>query len=261
MPSTSRLSGRFGDGVGHFYADDAGWPADPVALYLEPYRYCVAARWEQAMSADGGASWEVNWTYGFYPRLPSSRRAIIDARSAAHPYRQVEAVAISVDLAGLEAVDAGADHEGALAALVDRPFDLALRLPRSLVKFCVSASAIKGAKPSLRPSRISRSPPTPSVSPLMDKVGEMDLGRARLVDRDRGHPDAPARQNARLALSSFTSTSTPQPRSCRPLRHRWSTSRTSPSSSPKFLAARTGRSDRLVSARSTRGWSNGHSQR
>ncbi|HEY1012705.1 MAG TPA: hypothetical protein VGE07_08385 [Herpetosiphonaceae bacterium] len=57
--------GEFADGVGTFYADDAldGRPIKIRFLWFaaDPAR----PRWEQAFSADGGASWETNWTMDF----------------------------------------------------------------------------------------------------------------------------------------------------------------------------------------------------
>jgi hypothetical protein len=55
--------GRFTDGVGTFLGD--GTQNDkPVKLRLMWTRPTPAtARWEQAFSPDGGASWEVNWIW------------------------------------------------------------------------------------------------------------------------------------------------------------------------------------------------------
>ena len=60
--------GRFEDGVGHFYADDT-LDGHPIRLRFMWSRTDTASpRWEQAMSADGGESWEVNWTMDFTRR-------------------------------------------------------------------------------------------------------------------------------------------------------------------------------------------------
>lgn len=57
--------GRFEDGVGHFYADDM-LGDQPIRLRFIWSRTDTASpRWEQAMSDDGGESWEVNWTMDF----------------------------------------------------------------------------------------------------------------------------------------------------------------------------------------------------
>lgn len=57
--------GRFEGEVGHFYADDR-LDGRPIRLRFIWSRTDTASpRWEQAMSADGGASWEVNWTMDF----------------------------------------------------------------------------------------------------------------------------------------------------------------------------------------------------
>ena len=57
--------GGFEDGVGTFLADDVldGVPVKFRFLWLETGT--ETPRWEQALSADGGASWETNWTMDF----------------------------------------------------------------------------------------------------------------------------------------------------------------------------------------------------
>lgn len=57
--------GRFEDGVGAFYADDTlrGAPVQVRFLWLKTDS--PAPRWEQAMSDDGGTTWETNWTMDF----------------------------------------------------------------------------------------------------------------------------------------------------------------------------------------------------
>jgi hypothetical protein len=57
--------GRFEDGVGSFYADDMldGRPVRMRFLWLRTDT--DTPRWEQALSADGGQSWETNWTMDF----------------------------------------------------------------------------------------------------------------------------------------------------------------------------------------------------
>lgn len=57
--------GRFEDGVGHFHADDR-LDGRPVRLrFIWSRTDSASPRWEQAMSADDGATWEVNWTMDF----------------------------------------------------------------------------------------------------------------------------------------------------------------------------------------------------
>ena len=57
--------GRFLDGVGTFMADDVH-DGRPVILRFQWLRTAsVSPRWEQALSDDGGASWEINWTMDF----------------------------------------------------------------------------------------------------------------------------------------------------------------------------------------------------
>lgn len=57
--------GRFEDGVGCFYADDMldGRPVRMRFLWLRTDT--ATPRWEQALSDDGGQSWETNWTMDF----------------------------------------------------------------------------------------------------------------------------------------------------------------------------------------------------
>ena len=57
--------GRFEDGVGTFLADDLH-ERQPIKLrFLWLGTGTGSPRWEQAMSADGGASWETNWIMDF----------------------------------------------------------------------------------------------------------------------------------------------------------------------------------------------------
>jgi hypothetical protein len=59
------VQGGFADGVGSFYADDT-FNGQPIRVRFRWTDTASAApRWEQAFSADGGASWEVNWTMVF----------------------------------------------------------------------------------------------------------------------------------------------------------------------------------------------------
>jgi hypothetical protein len=57
--------GRFENGVGTFLADDVldGRPVKLRFLWLRTET--ETPRWEQALSADGGESWETNWTMDF----------------------------------------------------------------------------------------------------------------------------------------------------------------------------------------------------
>ena len=57
--------GRFTDGVGTFFAEDQH-DGRPARLRFTWSRTDTAApRWEQALSVDGGATWEDNWTMDF----------------------------------------------------------------------------------------------------------------------------------------------------------------------------------------------------
>ncbi|MFC3578864.1 DUF1579 domain-containing protein [Sphingomonas hylomeconis] len=57
--------GHFENGVGTFLADDVldGVPVKLRFLWL--HTDTETPRWEQALSADGGQSWETNWTMDF----------------------------------------------------------------------------------------------------------------------------------------------------------------------------------------------------
>ncbi|HEY0622224.1 hypothetical protein [Sphingomonas sp.] len=59
------LRGRFVDGIGTYLSDDTH-EGRPVKTRVTWSRITGrTARWEQAFSVDGGASWEVNWTSDF----------------------------------------------------------------------------------------------------------------------------------------------------------------------------------------------------
>jgi len=62
------MVGQFSDGVGVFYADDRfnGMPIRVRFVWSVPRP--DAPRWEQAFSADGGTTWETNWTMDFARR-------------------------------------------------------------------------------------------------------------------------------------------------------------------------------------------------
>jgi hypothetical protein len=59
------VKGSFRDGVGEFRGEDLqdGVPVSVIFRWSEITP--TSARWEQAMSADGGATWEWNWTMEF----------------------------------------------------------------------------------------------------------------------------------------------------------------------------------------------------
>lgn len=57
--------GKFVDGVGSFYCDDVHGGAQVRVRFLWLRTDTAHPQWEQAMSTDGGKSWETNWTMSF----------------------------------------------------------------------------------------------------------------------------------------------------------------------------------------------------
>jgi hypothetical protein len=59
------MVGRFENGVGLFFADE-DFEGRPIKVrFIWTPISATQCRWEQAFSADGGASWETNWTMSF----------------------------------------------------------------------------------------------------------------------------------------------------------------------------------------------------
>jgi hypothetical protein len=57
--------GGFADGVGLFFTDDT-FEGRPIRVrFIWSHMTPTSARWEQAFSPDGGASWEINWVMEF----------------------------------------------------------------------------------------------------------------------------------------------------------------------------------------------------
>lgn len=64
--------GRFTDGVGVFFGDDY-FDGKPIRVrYTWSEITAESARWDQAFSADGGATWETNWIMDFKRRQIST---------------------------------------------------------------------------------------------------------------------------------------------------------------------------------------------
>ena len=57
--------GRFEGGIGSFYADDSIEGSQVRIRFLWTRTDTPSPRWEQAMSSDGGNTWETNWTMNF----------------------------------------------------------------------------------------------------------------------------------------------------------------------------------------------------
>ncbi len=62
------LLGRFTDGVGHFYGQELCNGSTIFSRFIWSGISESTARWEQAFSADGGATWETNWIMEFAKR-------------------------------------------------------------------------------------------------------------------------------------------------------------------------------------------------
>jgi hypothetical protein len=59
------VNGRFEDGIGTFHGDDL-LDGRPIKVrFIWSQIAASSARWEQAFSADGGATWEPNWIMDF----------------------------------------------------------------------------------------------------------------------------------------------------------------------------------------------------
>ena len=59
------LRGRFENGVGTFFADET-FDGRPIRVrFIWSDITGASARWQQAFSEDGGATWETNWTMEF----------------------------------------------------------------------------------------------------------------------------------------------------------------------------------------------------
>lgn len=59
------VRGRFEDGVGRFFAEDLLRGEPVLTRFLWLHTETETPRWEQAMSGDGGETWETNWTMDF----------------------------------------------------------------------------------------------------------------------------------------------------------------------------------------------------
>lgn len=62
------VTGRFSGGVGLFHGDDVHDGRDVRVRYTWSAITPVSARWDQAYSADGEQTWEVNWIMDFTRR-------------------------------------------------------------------------------------------------------------------------------------------------------------------------------------------------
>lgn len=59
------LSGRFVDGIGIFFGDSL-WDGKPIRVrFIWDHAAPGVPRWQQAFSADDGATWETNWCMEF----------------------------------------------------------------------------------------------------------------------------------------------------------------------------------------------------
>ena len=61
----SPVVGRFEEGIGSFLSDDLVDGRRMLTRFLWTRTDTPSPRWEQALSVDGGASWETNWSMEF----------------------------------------------------------------------------------------------------------------------------------------------------------------------------------------------------
>ncbi len=59
------MVGRFGQKIGCFYAQEANNTTTVFSRFIWSDITANSCHWEQALSADGGATWETNWTMDF----------------------------------------------------------------------------------------------------------------------------------------------------------------------------------------------------
>lgn len=62
------VRGRFADGTGEFYAEMMFKGKPTRVRFRWTQTTTPTPRWEQAFSADSGATWETNWVMDFIPR-------------------------------------------------------------------------------------------------------------------------------------------------------------------------------------------------
>jgi hypothetical protein len=96
------IKGRFENGVGRFYSQTTqdGKPVLVRVTWTSPAP--GSPRWEQALSADGGKTWEVNWITDFTRASPTGAAAVgLTPPGAVEP---------AGDLSGLHAFDLRVGH-------------------------------------------------------------------------------------------------------------------------------------------------------
>lgn len=71
---TAPLIGAFRDGVGVFEGPDQHEGQPIITRYTWSGITATSARWEQAYSADGGKTWEVNWIMNYRRTLSTASR-------------------------------------------------------------------------------------------------------------------------------------------------------------------------------------------
>ena len=59
------MIGKFRDGIGEFYAQESHYHQTVLSRFIWSDITLAACHWEQALSADGGRTWETNWTMDF----------------------------------------------------------------------------------------------------------------------------------------------------------------------------------------------------
>lgn len=59
------MIGRFIAGIGEFYAQEVNQGQTVLSRFIWSATMTATPHWEQALSADGGRTWETNWTMDF----------------------------------------------------------------------------------------------------------------------------------------------------------------------------------------------------
>ena len=110
------MIGEFKDGRGEFFAQERCNGRGVLCRFVWSDVTPVSCRWEQALSADGGRSWEVNWIMEF-TRVARDGPRSQPRRAAGRP--GPEEVVAADRAEGVE--DLAAEEEAGMPAALERP--------------------------------------------------------------------------------------------------------------------------------------------